>query len=201
MNTQRIKSALLCLSCVALIAGCATPNVQYGDAGSAKPVSTDFGSSDLQQIAGSMVDSLLTFPPIVELTTQRRPVISVDKVKNKSMQHIDTESITDSIRTKLIKSGKFMFIDRTTDGAAVEEIQTQQNSGLVDPNKAVNFGTQTGAEYLLTANLSEISQKSGNVTDVYYKFTMNLKNLRTGILDWSDEKEIRKISTKPFFGE
>jgi hypothetical protein len=175
--------------------------VQYGDAGSAKPISTDFGSSDLQQIASSMVDSLITFPPIVEVTAQKRPVISVDKVKNKSMQHIDTESITDSIRTKLIKSGKFQFIDRTTDAATVEEIQVQQNSGLVDPKKAVNFGTQTGADYLLTANFSEISQKSESVTDVYYKFTMNLKNLRTGILEWSDEKEIRKVFTRPFFGE
>jgi penicillin-binding protein activator len=201
MKRQQIRSMLVCVCCAAALAGCATPSVQYGDAGSAKPVSTDFGSSDLQQIASSMVDSLITFPPIVEVTAQKRPVISVDKVKNKSMQHIDTESITDSIRTKLIKSGKFQFIDRTTDAATVEEIQVQQNSGLVDPRKAVNFGTQTGADYLLTANFSEISQKSGSVTDVYYKFTMNLKNLRTGILEWSDEKEIRKVFTRPFFGE
>jgi uncharacterized protein (TIGR02722 family) len=201
MKWQRITSAAVCVSCAAVLAGCATPNVQYGDAGSAKPVSTDFGSSDLQQIAGSMVDSLITFPPIVELTAQKRPVISVDKVKNKSMQHIDTESITDSIRTKLIRSGKFMFIDRTTDAAAIDEIDKQQNSMVGDPKKAIAFGTQVGADYLLTSNFSEISQKAGSVTDVYYKFTMNLKNLRTGILEWSDEKEIRKVFTKPFFGQ
>ena len=46
---------------LALIAGCAS-KVQYGDAGSAKPLSVEFGSSDLQQIAETMVDSLLTFP-------------------------------------------------------------------------------------------------------------------------------------------
>ncbi len=180
--------------------GCATSRVQYGDAGSAKPLSTEFGSSDLQQIAESMVDSLLTFPPIVEVTSQRRPIISVDKVKNKTMQHIDTESITDSIRARLIKSGKFRFIDRTTDEAAIEEIKTQQESGLVDKKKAVEFGQQFGAEYLLTANFAEIRQKAGSVTDVYYKFTMNLKNLKTGILEWSDEKEIRKVFTKSMFG-
>jgi len=180
--------------------GCATSHVQYGDAGSAKPLSTEFGSSDLQQIAESMVDSLLTFPPIVEVTSQRRPIISVDKVKNKTMQHIDTESITDSIRARLIKSGKFRFIDRTTDEAAIEEIKTQQESGLVDKKKAVEFGQQFGAEYLLTANFAEIRQKAGSVTDVYYKFTMNLKNLKTGILEWSDEKEIRKVFTKSMFG-
>lgn len=198
MKPRKLIATLLCLASATLTAGCAT--TKYGDAGSAKPVTTEFGSSDLQQIAGSLVDSLLTFPPIVSLTAQRRPVISVDKVKNKTMQHIDTESITDTIRTKLIKSGKFQFIDRTTDQAAIEEIRTQQDSGLVDRSKAVQFGQQAGADYLLTANFSEIRQKSGSVTDVYYKFTMTLKNLRTGILEWSDEKEIRKISEKSLFG-
>jgi len=199
----RLRTGMLVVgfAVAALLNGCATvPNVQYGDAGSAKPISTEFGSSDLQQIAEAMVDSLVTFPPIVELTAKKRPVVSVDRVKNKTMQHIDTESITDTLRSKLIKSGKFRFIDRTTDAAAIEEIKTQQDSGLVDRKKAVNFGSQTGADFLLTANFSEIRQKSGSVTDVYYKFTMNLKNLRTGVLEWSDEKEIRKVFNKSLFG-
>ncbi len=181
------------------LSGCAS-TIQYGDSGSAKPVSKDFGSSDLQQIAETMVDSMITFPPMVELTTGRRPVVSVDKVKNKTMQHIDTESITDSIRAKLIRSGKFRFIDRTTDEQTIEELKTQQNSGLVDKKNAVQFGQQFGAEFLLTSNFSEIRQKEGSTTDVYYKFTMSLKNLKTGILEWSDEKEIRKVFTRGTFG-
>ena len=197
---KRIILVAAALGVICLATGCAGPQVQYGDAGSAKPLSTEFGSSDLQQIADSMVDSLLVFPPVVELTSTKRPVIAVDRVKNKTMQHIDTESITDSIRAKLIKSGKFRFIDRTTDTQAIEEIKIQQESGLVDQNTAVDFGTQIGAEFLLTANFSEIKQKAGSITDVYYKFTMNLKNLKTGILEWSDEKEIRKIFKKSLFG-
>jgi penicillin-binding protein activator len=200
-STAEVKLSMVVSLLTLTLSGCATvPNVQYGDAGSAKPISTEFGSSDLQQIAESLVDSLITFPPIVELTAQRRPVISVDRVKNKTMQHIDTESITDTVRTKLIKSGKFRFIDRTTDSAAIDEIKTQQDSGLVDTKNAVKFGSQTGADFLLTANFSEIRQKAGSVTDVYYKFTMNLKNLRSGVLEWSDEKEIRKVFNKSLFG-
>ncbi|MDD2850383.1 MAG: penicillin-binding protein activator LpoB [Desulfuromonadaceae bacterium] len=195
-----IGKLLMMVAVAALfISGCAS-TIQYGDAGSSKPVSKEFGSSDLQQIAEAMVDSMITFPPMVELTSGRRPVVSVDNVKNKSMQHIDTESITDSIRAKLIRSGKFRFIDRTTDAQAVEELKTQNDSGLVDKNKAVAFGQQFGAEFLLTSNFSEIRQKAGNTTDVYYKFTMSLKNLKTGILEWSDEKEIRKVFTRGTFG-
>ena len=184
---------------VALLTGCAT-TVEYGDATSAQALSTDFGASDLQQTAAAMVDSLLTFPPIVEATSQRRPVLTVNKVKNKTMQHIDTESLTDSIRAKLIKSGKFRFIDRTTEADAIAEVRDQQEDGQTKQAQAVQFGQHEGAEFMLTANLSEIEQRAGNVKDVYYKFTMSLKNLKTGILEWSDEKEIRKVGKRATFG-
>lgn len=184
------------------VGGCATgPTVKYGDATAIQTVSTDFSSTDLQTVAATMADSLLVFPPIVEVTRQRRPVLLVESIKNKSLQHIDTESITDTIRTKLIRSGKFRFIDRTTDDAAINEIKTQQDSGLVDKNNAVAAGKQFGAEYILTGNISEIQQADSRITDVYYKFTLNLKNLTTGILEWSDEKEIRKVAQRRTFGK
>lgn len=201
MGRSRVYGWFLLLVVMSLGVGCATaPNVRYDDPNSSRQLSTDFGSADLQQTAEAMVESLLVFPPIVEVTSTRRPVLLLDKVKNKTTQHIDTESITDSIRAKMIKSGKFRFIDRTTDAAAIEEIKTQQDSGMVSKQSAVKFGNQLGAEYMLTANLSEIKQKSGNVVDVYYKFTMSLKNLSSGILEWSDEKEIRKVWKRSTFG-
>jgi len=193
--------AVLLMGGAALLVGCrSTANVEYGDATAVDPMTTDFEASDFQQIAVAMVDSLLEFPAMVELTRDGRPVVLVGRVKNKTMQHIDTEALTDTIRTRLIRSGKFRFIDRTTDDAAIEEIKIQLESGLVDPKTARQFGRQIGAKYLLTSNLAEIARTKGRVRDVYYKFTMNLKNLDTGILEWADEKEIRKVRTRRRFG-
>jgi len=193
IRCNRMTLALV-LSCFALsfFSAC-SPTVKYGDPTSATPISTDWGSNDLQQTANSMVNSLLTFPPIVEETKSRRPIIEVAKVNNKTMQHIDTQSLTDAIRTKLLRSGKFRFTDRSSDKATIEEIKAQQESGLSNQNTATQYGKQYNAEYLLVSNLSEIKQKNDNVIDVYYKFTMSLKNLKTGVLEWSDEQEIRKI--------
>ena len=198
MRAITIKLFMLLLIAGVILSGCAT--IEYGDAGSAKPVTTEFGSSDLQQIAESMVDSMITFPALVELTAGRRPVLAVDRVKNKSMQHIDTESLTDSIRARLLRSGKYRFIDRTTDEQVIKELKTQQEGVLGDKSLAVKPGQQFGAEFLLTSNFAEIRQKSGSSTDVYYKFTMTLKNLKTGLLEWSDEKEIRKVYKRGLFG-
>jgi penicillin-binding protein activator len=178
-----------------LASGCAT-TVQYGDETSAKPISTDFGSSDLQQIAATMVDSMLADEILDEISANGPPLLMVDQVKNKTMQHIDTESVTDSIRTKLIRSRKFSFQDRTTEGALQEELAYQQTAA----KDAVASGQQDAPQYMLTANLSEIEQNQGRLKDVYYKFTMNLRDLKSGRIIWADEKEIRKQKTKSILG-
>lgn len=175
--------------------GCAS-TVEYGDATSMKPIDTDFGSADLQQIAAKMVDSLLADDLIQEISVGGAPLLIVDKVKNKTMQHIDTESVTDSIRTKLIRSRKFSFQDRTTEAALQEELAYQQ-AAAKDP---IAGGQQDAPRYMLTSNLSEIEQEQGRLKDVYYKFTMSLRDLKSGRLIWADEKEIRKQKTRSVFG-
>ena len=193
-----MKAMLNLLAAAALaagMAGCAT-TVEYGDATSSKPISTDFGSADLQQIAATMVDSMLADEVLQDISADGPPLLIVDKVKNKTMQHIDTESVTDSIRTKLIRSRKFSFQDRTTEAALQEELAYQQGAA----KDAVASGQQDAPHYMLTSNLSEIEQEQGRLKDVYYKFTMNLRDLKSGRLIWADEKEIRKQKTRSVFG-
>ncbi len=179
-----------------LASGCRT-TVEYGDPTSGKAIDTDFGSSDLQQIAAAMVDSMLADDVLAEISVEGPPLLVVDKVKNKTMQHIDTESLTDSIRTKLIRSRKFSFQDRTTEGALNEELAYQQAAA----KDAVAAGQQDAPRYMLTSNLSEIEQTQGRLKDVFYKFTMSLRDLKSGRLIWADEKEIRKQRTKSIFGQ
>ena len=161
-----------------------------------KPIDTGWGSADLQQTAAKMVDSLLMDEAIQEISVDGPPLLIVDKVKNKTTQHIDTESVTDSIRTKLIRSRKFSFQDRTTEAALQEELAYQQAAA----KDAIAMGQQDAPRYMLTSNLSEIEQRAGRVKDVYYKFTMSLRDLKSGRLIWADEQEIRKQKTRSVFG-
>lgn len=196
-NFSIVKTGLVVI--LLLMAGCAS-KVQYGDATEVETTTTEFGSTDLQKMAEKMVDSILTFPPIVEVTSKRRPVLFVEKIKNKTSEHIDTESITDTISTRLLRSGKFRFVDMTKVDEVYRQLDFQTDSGLVDPKTAVKIGKQIGAEYMLYGNLSSIVKRSGDTKDVYYKFTMKLMHLETGLLEWSDEKEIRKTKDRSLFG-
>ncbi|MDF1822368.1 MAG: penicillin-binding protein activator LpoB [Alcanivoracaceae bacterium] len=190
---------IVLVAAMTVLAGCAA-KVDYGDATARETVNTDFGSTDLQMIAAKMVDDMLVFPPIVQMTSQRRPVVFVDRIKNKTTEHIDTESITDTIQSKLLNSGKFRFVDMTVVDRVKEQLDYQADSGLVDPTQAVLMGKQIGAEFMLYGNMSSIVKRDSSTKDVYYKFTLKLMNLQTGILEWSGEKEIRKTRNNTFLG-
>jgi len=194
-----VKITTFVCASLLLVACSSDPKVSYGDATGVETTTTAFGSTDLQSIAAKLVDDLVSFPPIVRETANRRPVVFVDKIKNKTTEHIDTESITDSIQTKLLQSGKFRFVDMTAVKQIQDQLQFQMDSGLVDPTKAVAFGKQTGAEFMLYGNMSSIVKRNSDTKDVYYKFTLKLMNLESGILEWASEKEIRKTGEKSFF--
>jgi uncharacterized protein (TIGR02722 family) len=184
-----------------MVAGCAQKSVvRYGDATAVETTDINFGSTDLQKVAGEMTDSLLLSPVVGTLTQNKRPVMFVERIKNKTSEHIDTESITDSISTKLLRSGKFRFVDMARVEAAREQIKFQQDGGMVDTNKSVQFGKQIGAEYMLYGNLSSIVKSNKDKSDVYYKFTIRLMDLESGLVGWADETEIRKTKAKESVG-
>ena len=186
---------------VALLGGCSSKQVvSYGDATAVETTDINFGSTDLQKVANEMTDSLIASPIIGSLTQNKRPVVFVERIKNKTSEHIDTESITDSISTKVLRSGKFRFVDMSRVESVKQQLNFQQQGGLVDPSKAIQFGQQVGAEYMLYGNLSSIVKSNEDKKDVYYKFTMRLMDLKSGIIEWADETEIRKTREKARVG-
>jgi len=198
-NTAKIA---LSVTMVIALSGClGGSNVKYGDAGAVETTDTNFGSTDLQQIATKMVDSLLSFPPIVQITSKRRPVMFVEKIKNKTTEHIDTESVTDTISSRVLRSGKFRFVDMEKVAAIEKQMEFQSSdNGTVSKASSMKRGQQIGAEYMMYGNLSSIVKRSGGTKDVYYKFTLKVMHVESGIIEWSDEKEIRKTKKRSTFG-
>ena len=196
---MKYLSAITLILSALWLSACST-STQYGDATAEETINTDFGSTDLQLIATKMVDDLLVFPPMVQVTNERRPVMYVDRIKNKTTEHIDMESVTDTIQSKLINSGKYRFVDMSVVERVVEQLNYQNDSGLVNKDTEAKVGKQIGAEYMLYGNMASIVKQDGSTKDVYYKFTLKLLHLETGIIEWSSEKEIRKTKEKRWFG-
>jgi penicillin-binding protein activator len=196
---KRIIGILSIFIAMCFFSGCASsPDVTYGNPEQVETVTTEFGSTDLQMIAEKMVNSLLATPV---LSSGKRPVIYVHQVKNMTDEHIDTKSVTDKIKVTLLKSGRVQFtaVNEVND-EILKQLEYQTKSGIVDPATAKSAGHQVGADYFLFGEISSIKKAAGRVQDVYFKFTMNLVNIKTGLIEWADEKEIRKVAKKPLLG-
>ena len=61
-------------------------------------------------------------------------------------------------------------------------------------------GGQIGADYIINGRLDSIVQEVGKDKTVYYKLTLNLTNLKTNIVEWTDYKQIRKKYRKRSVG-
>ncbi len=191
---------LVSLACMApWIAGCASsPTVTYGSPEQVETVTTGFGSTDLQMIAEKMVNSLLSNPV---LSSGQRPVLYVHRVSNRTDEHIDTKSVTDKIRTTLLNSGQVRFtaVNEVND-ELIRQLEYQASSGYVDPRTSSSIGRQVGADYFLFGELTSIRKSAGRVEDVYFKFTLNLVDIESGLIEWADEQEIRKQARRPLLG-
>ena len=185
--------ALPLAAALALAAGCAHEQTRYGDAKGVETVTNEFGSTDLQTIAESMARSMQQAPVIV---SGNLPIVTVQEVKNRTSEYIDTRSITDSIRSELQKGGKVRFaVDASGMKQQTGEINRQQNEYYAR-EQAAEKGQMVGAQYRMEGNITSIVKEVKNTKDVYYKFNLQLWNIRNGLLEWSDEKEIRKTTTR-----
>ena len=100
--TVPARLAAVCALALLVLGGCAKDTVRYGDARGVETVTNEFGSTDLQMIAESMTRSMLDAPIV---TANNLPIVTVQEVRNKTNEYIDTRAITDSIRAELQKSG------------------------------------------------------------------------------------------------
>jgi penicillin-binding protein activator len=191
MNATR--SLALAVVAAVVLAGCAKEQTRYGDARGVETVTNEFGSTDLQMMAESMARSMNQAPIIASANL---PVVTVQEVRNKTSEYIDTRAITDSIRSELQKGGKVRFaVDAAGMSQQTEELKRQQ-SELYAKEQAAEMGRMVGAQYRLEGNIVSIVKQVKQTKDVYYKLNLQLWNIRNGLLEWSDEKEIRKTTTR-----
>ncbi len=197
---NRIFKLVSSLIFAALLFGCAatTPtvggNVSYGNATDVEQVTSDFGSTDLQLMAEKMARSLSEFSAE---SYKDKPLATVANVKNKTNEYIDTRSITDSIKTQLLKSRALRFaVDIADMQNQTDELTRQNNSGLYKRSSTARVGQMQAAKFRVEGTLTSIVKRSSSLKDVYYKFTLQMTDVESGEVVWMDEKEIRKVAQR-----
>lgn len=192
MNMKLISLiAAIVIVCTSI--GCAQKKVytkgKYIDPDEVNLLSDKFVESDLQLIADRLTESLLASSLMGE--QDNKPAIIISLFTNGTDEHIDILSLTNKIRTDLLKTHRFVFLNERLRKSIAKEYE-YQGSGYVNPETAKMKGKQIGADWMISGHLSSIKQPVGKKEIVYYKTTMEVTDISTSEILWADEIEIKK---------
>lgn len=193
-----------------LLAGCSS--VGYDDPNRVETLTIGYGSTDLQTLSADMVESLVAAPALNYMENSgkgddKRIIMYVGSVENRTSEHIDTQGITDKIQTALLKSGKFRFKADQAGQAEIDD-QIRFQTGRVREDMLRAYGKQIGADMVLYGTLRSIDKKKGSSLesggvrkqDVYYQFVLKAVNIDTAEIIWQEEAELRKTAKTGIFG-
>ncbi len=195
-------SKLLVLSLAFTVCACATTTTVL-DVDKPMYMSEKFGYSDLKTATEKMISSLLTNPPVSQ--REDRPVVIAYGITNRTDEHLDTQALIEKIQTGLTRSGKMRFINKDARDKIKKEISYQQG-GMVNPGTRTKLGKQVGAEYMITGSITSLTAEEGKGIRLkaervkYYKITLELTDLNSNIIEWSEEQEFARKVAEPFIG-
>ncbi|MBS3758019.1 MAG: hypothetical protein KGY61_05100 [Desulfobacterales bacterium] len=186
---------LIILAALASMIGCG--GTKFVEPGEEPTSGATFGPAALIRTADHLSASLAKR---FQHTPERVP-IRVDIVKNKTSEHIDTKAVTDTIITNLINSGNFKFsVDYTELDQHEKRVMKEIHGRISEMDRQMYLQNQVAPKYRVYGELTSIKNIDSSAKDVFYKFTLKMVDFRTGTLTWADEKQLRKVTKRSWFG-
>lgn len=191
------------LACLALSLSACVATTRSIDPEGEFHYDASYDFSDKKAIVDELTASLLADSRINTVGAQ--PVVVTYGIANETSEHINTGGIADDIRANLIQSRQFRFVNRRQRDNLLNEAEFQQ-AGFVPPSQRVAEGRQLGADYILSGTLRSIEKRQPRQWRlnrrelIYYSMTLEMTDLTSGELVWTDNVEIAREASRPIIG-
>ena len=206
MNFQQTsKSTLvtvLVLGTVVFVNGCGkSVEVARVDSGKEIALTDKWNDEDSRLVAEEMINDMLSYPWISQFNQRfpgKEPLVTVQRVRNKSHEHIAVDTFVNDIKRAVIRSGKAGFI------ATLEERQdTRAELADQDMNASADtrmeMGEEDGANFALSGTINSIVDQLDGQRVTYYQVDLKLINLQTAREVWNGSKKIKKFMERKSF--
>lgn len=122
----------------------------------------------------------------------KKPTIVVGLVRNKSHEHIESETFIKDMEKALIKGQRVRLVQggEMRNELRAEKADQQDNASVSTMKK---FGLEKGADYMLQGNINSIVDAAKKQKVVYYQIDLELTNIQTNEKVWIGDKKIKKL--------
>lgn len=195
------KRTVITACCAAvLFCGCGTTKVKRMDVEEVKDISGYWNDTDSQMVAETVVKDCLNHSWYTDYAARegRKPVVIVGDIRNRSNEHIATETFTKDLERALINSGKVKFVaDSGQRGELRQERREQQEFAREETAK--RLAAETGADYMLKGSINSILDKEGKREVKYYQVDLELIHIESNEKVWIGTEKIKKYVKRARF--
>ena len=200
--SKSILATVLILGTVVFVNGCGkSVEVARVDSGKEIALTDKWNDEDSRLVAEEMINDMLSYPWISQFNQRfpgKEPLVTVQRVRNKSHEHIAVDTFVNDIKRAVIRSGKAGFI------ATLEERQdTRAELADQDMNASADtrmeMGEEDGANFALSGTINSIVDQLDNQRVTYYQVDLKLINLQTAREVWNGSKKIKKFMERKSF--
>lgn len=197
MKLKVVLVNLLAVSSLFLFS-CATTSVKrYAAEDSVKDLSGYWNSNDVDQVCTTLIDSCIKSRRITNFraTEGRAPIVIIGTIRNKSVEHIDTSILSKRFQNVIINDGTLEFV---ADANQREELRAEKNDQAENAYEtAKSIGNETAADFMLQGTVSTIVDTAGRQQVRTYQVDMQLIDLETNRIVWSEQNnDIKKYIKK-----
>lgn len=193
-----VKNAIL-LALIALVAiGCGSSRKVYRiDPETTTDVSGAWNDTDARLVAEEMVSDCLSRPWLTDyvLASGQKPFVTVGTIRNKSSEHIDTETFSTDFERELINSGQVRFVaTRDQRDEVRDERYDQRDFASAETMKKIR--AETGADFILLGAIKSIVDEVEGLRVVFYQTDLELINIESAEKVWIGSKKVKKEISK-----
>ena len=201
-TSKSILATVLVLGTAVFVDGCGkSVEVARVDSGKEIALTDKWNDEDSRLVAEEMINDMLSYPWISQFNQRfpgKEPLVTVQRVRNKSHEHIAVDTFVNDIKRAVIRSGKAGFI------ATLEERQdTRAELANQDMNASADtrmeMGEEDGANFALSGTINSIVDQLDNQRVTYYQVDLKLINLQTAREVWNGSKKIKKFMERKSF--
>ncbi|HET6347966.1 MAG TPA: penicillin-binding protein activator LpoB [Candidatus Krumholzibacteria bacterium] len=192
-----MKRYAFVLVIAALLAGCGGTKVQRIDPNETVDLSGRWNDTDSRLVSEEMISDCLSRPWRANhmAAKAKNPIIIVGQIRNKTTEHIATETFIGDIERAFINSGQAEMVASAEEREQIRgERSDQQQYASEETMK--QWGKEHGADYMLGGVISSIEDREGGESVVFYQVDLNLINLETNTKVWQGQKKIKKYISR-----
>lgn len=190
---QFLSTPIALAAALLTLGGCAGKEVTRISTNSTTDLSGRWNDADSRMVAEDMLKDCLERPWIQSYQSKGKvPRVVVGQIKNRTQEHIPVQTFINDIQRSLVNSGKVeMVADATVREELRTEVGSQAGNATADTKQAAK--AETGAELMLSGEISSIIDKEGDEAVVFYQIDLTLIEIQSHKKVWIGDKKIKKF--------